>query len=281
MAADPTMNGESSTASENLSAAERLKAKHEADAAHHTVIEDVVDEEDIAHPPPSMHTAPLVDTAPTASEPDKPLSEKATGKQKAKEESAPPQPAVSTNGAQYLNTNSEEAFPALGGGPKTSAPASAPIAWGAKKPSSLHSGINGINGHAPLSSMESSRASTPTSGMTTPASTNTSSAPQPRGLSMPHMAMPGRHTERIQLAPSQLLPKDRMKKPLQEVLRGMNKRSKAKVEMKPGPNGIIIFEGIGPVDATRQALKDLAKEVGSTVCLPFSFPATMILANFH
>lgn len=85
---------------------------------------------------------------------------------------------------------------------------------------------------------------------------------------MPHMALPGRHTERIQFAPSQLLPKDKMKKPLQEVVRGINKKSKAKVEIKPGPNGVIIFEGIGPVDAARQALKDLAKEVGSTVCRP-------------
>ena len=82
---------------------------------------------------------------------------------------------------------------------------------------------------------------------------------------MPHLAMPGKKAERIQLAPSQLLPRNQMKKPLQEVLRGINKRSKAKVEMKPGPNGVIIFEGIGPVDAVRQALKDLAKEVGSTV----------------
>ena len=268
MTTEPTMNGASSTKSENLSAAERLKARHEAEAAHHTMIEDVVDEEDLAHPPPSMHTAPVTDTALPTFVPEKPLSEKAAGKQKAKEEPAPTQPAVKTNGSQYLNTHSEEAFPALGGGPKASAPVSAPIAWGAKKPSSLHSGINGTNGHAPLSSMESSRASTPTSGMMTPASTNTSFAPQPRGLSMPHMAMPGRHTERIQFAPSQLLPKDKMKKPLQEVLRGINKRSKAKVEMKPGPNGVIIFEGTGPVDAVRQALKDLAKEVGSTVCLP-------------
>jgi len=82
---------------------------------------------------------------------------------------------------------------------------------------------------------------------------------------MPHMAMPNRHSERIQFAPSQLLSKNKMKKPLQEVLRGINKRSKANVEMKPGSNGVIIFEGVGPVDAARQALKDLAKEVGSIV----------------
>ena len=255
---ESTANGGSSAPSDNMSAAERLKARHEADATHNPTVEEVIDEEDIVHPPPSLQAA-------TKSEPAKPMSEKAAGKQKAMEEPAPALPSTNANGFPSLNTYSEEAFPALGGGLKAPAPSSTPMAWGAKKPSSVHSGVNGVNGHAPLSSMPSSRASTPTSGLATPASTNVSIASQPRGLQMPHMALPGRHTERIQFAPSQLLPKDRMKKPLQEVLRGINKKSKAKVEMRPGANGVIIFEGIGPVDAARQALKDLAKEVGSTV----------------
>lgn len=266
MADEPTMNGPSSAGTQNLSAAERLQAKHEADAAHHTMVEDVIDEDDIAHPPPSMHSAPEPEPLPVPAKPKEPMSEKAAGKQKAKEKPEPASADTKTNGFPNLNTQSEEAFPALGGGLKAAAPATAPMAWGAMKPSSVHAGVNGVNGHVPLSSMTSSRASTPTSGTATPASTNASAAPQPRGLSIPgHMNMPGRHSERIQFAPSQLLPRDKMKKPLQEVLRGLNKRSKAKVEMKPGPNGVIIFEGTGPVDAARQALKDLAKEVGSTV----------------
>lgn len=265
MTTEPTMNGASSAASDNLSAAERLKAKHEAEAAHHAMVEDVIDEEDIAHPPPSMHIGAEPQSAATPLEPVQ-MSEKAAGKQKAREEVGLSSPDTErTNGVPLLNTHSEEAFPALGGGPKAAATASTPLAWGAKKPSSVHTGANGVNGHASLSSMTSSRASTPASGMGTPASANPSIAPQQRGLSMPYMAMPNRHSERVQFAPSQLLPKSKMKKPLQEVLRGINKKSKAKVEMKPGPNGVIIFEGTGPVDAARQALKDLAKEVGSTV----------------
>ena len=251
--------------SETISAAERLKAKHEADAAHHAMIEDVVDEEDIAHPPPSMNAVQASEPSAVPSAPVKPMSEKAAGKRKAQEETVLPSTTTNTNGFPSLNTNSEEAFPSLGGGTKASAPAGASTAWGAKKPSTVHSGVNGVNGHAPPPSMASSRGSTPTTGMTTPMSTNASIPSQPRELSMPQMTMPGRHTERIQFAPSQLLPKDKMKKPLQEVVRGINKKSKAKVELKPGPNGVIIFEGTGPVDAARQALKDLAKEVGSTV----------------
>ena len=254
-----------------MSAAERLKAKHEADAAHHPKVEDAVDEEDIAHPPPSMQIHREADAPGPITREIEPLTEKAAGKQKAREEPAMPPPSTAPNGFPSINTQSEEAFPALGGGPKIATTAPTPMAWGAKRPPSVHAGANGVNGHLPLSSTTSSRASTPTSGMVTPASAKSSTFTQPRGLSMPHMAIPGRHSERIQFAPSQLLPIYKMKKPMQEVLRGINKRSKAKVEMKGGPNGVIVFEGIGPVDAARQALKDLAKEVGSTVNIPKSF----------
>lgn len=260
-----TGNGASVGASQNLSAAERLRQKHEADAAHRAKVEDVLDEEDFAHPPPSMQAALQSEPATAPVESAISMSEKASGKQKAKEKPTFEPSAAKPNGAPSLNMKSEEAFPALGGGLKAPAAAPAAMAWGAKKPTSVHAGLNGVNGHAPPSSMASSRASTPTSGVLTPTSTNASIA-QPRGISIPkHMAMPGRHSERIEFAPSQLLPRDQLKKPLQETLRGINKRSKANVEMKSGPNGMIIFEGTGPVDATRQALKDLAKEVGSKV----------------
>ena len=241
-----------------MSAAEKLRAKHEANASHNPIIEEVVDEEDIQHPPPSMHAASKADPELIADLAAEPLSEKAAGKRKAEQEptTAPAKPGASTP----LNTHSEEAFPALGSGPKPASQAPPAMAWGAKKPSAVHTGMNGTNGHTP--SMTSSRASTPTSGVLAPTTTNTN--PQSRGMSMPHhMPIPGRNSEQIQFAPSQLLPRNQLKKPLQEVLRSINKASKANVEMKTGPNGNIIFRGTGPVDATRQALKDLAKEVGS------------------
>ena len=264
MAADPTTNGDNSMESQSLTAAERLQQKHEADAAHRPMIEDVVDEEDIAHPPPSMHLAPETETTLDPVEHTQPMSEKAAGKQKAGDEPTQLPVKHKSNGVVSFDAQDQEAFPALGSGPKAPAPVPAAMAWGAKKPSSLHTGANGANGNASFSSMSSSRASTPTSGLMTPAPTNASRGPQTRGLSMPQqMPMPGRHSERIQFAPSQLLPRDQLKKPLQDVLRSINKGSKAKVEMKSGPNGNIIFEGTGPVDAARQALKDLAKEVGS------------------
>ena len=250
--------------SQSLTAAERLQQKHEADAAHRPMIEDAVDEEDIAHPPPSMNLAHGSETTHDPVEQTQPMSEKAAGKQKARDEPTEISAKSKPNGVASFDAQDQEAFPALGSGPKAPAPVPAAMAWGAKKPSSLHAGVNGVNGNASFSSLSSSRASTPTSGLMTPASNNASRGPQTHGLSMPQqMPMPGRASERIQFAPSQLLPRDQLKKPLHDVLRSINKGSKAKVEMKSGPNGNIIFEGTGPVDAARQALKDLAKEVGS------------------
>ncbi len=267
MTSEAPLNGGSSAASDHLSPAQRLQEKHAADAVHRATIEDAVDEEDIIHPPPSMQTAPETTPAPMLTPADEGLSEKAAGKQKASDEPNGISGSKNPDTKGALDTKFEESFPALGGRPKPQAQAPVTRAWGAKKPVSVGNAVpNGMNGNDSVSSTTSSRASTPASGMLTPSSTNVSATPQSRGISKPqYMPIPGRHSERIQFAPSQLLPRDQLKKPLQDVLRGINKRSKATVEMKSGPSGAIIFEGTGPVDAARQALKDVAKEVGSKV----------------
>lgn len=258
MAAEPSLNG---SAPENMSAAQRLQEKHQADASHHVEIEDAVDEEDIQHPPPSMQNSMLQPSSSPAAPPAEPPSEKAAGKRKA--EPGPASAATKqANGSAALNMQSDEAFPALGTGPKPTIPTPS-MAWGARRPAPA-AATNGLNGHVP--SMTSSRASTPTSGIATPASTNASTIPsQPGKGHLQHMPLPGRHKERIQFAPSQLLPRKDLKKPLPDIVRSINKSSKAKVEMKSGPGGNIVFESSGPVDAARQALKDLAQQVGLPV----------------
>ena len=276
MGTDPIPNGTGPAVPQTLTAAERLQQKHEADAAHRPMIEDVVDEEDIAHPPPSMKADPDPEYTHDLVGQTRPMSEKAAGKQKARDETTEVTPQSKPNGVASFDAQDQEAFPALGSGPKAPAPVPAAVAWGAKKPSLLHTGATGINGNAAPSSMSSSRASTPTSGIMTSASTNTSRGQPGRGLSMPHhVPIPGRHVERIQFAPSQLLPRDQLRKPLQDVLRSINKGSKAKLEMKSGTNGNIVFEGTGPVEATRQALKDLAKEVGSKQQVKIPIPLSV------
>lgn len=234
MTTESLANGSSSTA-EPLSAAQQLMEKHEA-SSHKPTVEEVVDEEDILHPPPSTSQSSRPDSA--ASTPT--WTDK--GKERADDEAVP----VPVKKAEKLDTQSEELFPALGT-PKPRAPVSVP-SWG-RKPASL--ATNGVNGSANglASSNASSRSSTPASGAT----------PQV-------MSLPGRYIERVQFAPSQLTPRNQLKKPVNDILRDINKRSKAKVELKPGQGGMVIFEGQGSTqDAVRQALKEVAKELGSKV----------------
>ncbi|QKX58723.1 uncharacterized protein TRUGW13939_05850 [Talaromyces rugulosus] len=207
------------------SPAAMLSEQHEK---HNVTIEDVVDEEDILHPPPSSAVNPTTsqssdDVAPAAPTPKK---------------------------APVFDVQSEELFPALGGGPKSKAAANVPAAWGAKKP--------GVTAAAPNGSAAASQPSAPS---------EFSSVPK-------IISLPGKHAEQLRLAPSQMLPRSQLKKPVRDILRDITKRSKATVDMRGGPNGSIIFEGKGSVDAVRQALKDVAQQVGSKQSVKVPIPAS-------
>jgi hypothetical protein len=231
-----------------LSFAEQLRQKHAE--PHAATVEDIPDEDDVLHPPPSGLAVPS--NIPASESAEQSFSEKAKGKQKATEgvpsASAQPVPPV-------LDTKSETAFPSLGGGPKPRAAGPAPT-WGAKKPQFSPGGPNGINGQGNTPSPSNSGASTPISLPGRPAA-----APaHPRGV-----ALPGKHTEAINFKHPQLLKRQELKKPIPEILRDINRKSKATIAMSQRPDGIT-FEGTGPVDAVRQALKDVASQVGSKVC---------------
>lgn len=248
-------NGGSSTA-EGLSPAQQLLAKHKADEAHTVQVEDVVDEDDIQHPPPSATHAPTNEPNAVAGA-AAPMSEVAKGKQKAVE----PQEQPKQQSAPRLNTDSEEAFPALGP-PKGRAPPPVAQVWG-KKPAivSLNGNKASVNGKTP-SSTTSSRPGTP-------ASTVNGSAGQPG------VALPGRHVERITFTPRQLKdPKD-MRKPIPQLLQEINKKSKAKVTIREGMGGVRVLEGTGPVDAVREALREIATQIGAKQAVTVAVPASV------
>lgn len=237
MASHLEVNGGSSA--DGLSPAQQLMQRHTEDDghSHNVTVEDVVDEEDIAHPPPSG-----IPSTETSSDP---MSEKAAGKQV---ETAPA-PKKSA-----LDTSSEELFPALGA-PK-SRPTAAPTTW-SRKPAAISTNGGLSNGQA-----------------TNGASQDRPAIPSQKGGAMPQMQLPGRYTERISLAPSQLVPRNQLKKPVPEVLRDINKRSKAEVKMTTGPGGAVVFEGTGPTEAVRQALKEIVRELGSKVSFTTSSHST-------
>ncbi|KAL2829798.1 hypothetical protein BDW59DRAFT_142043 [Aspergillus cavernicola] len=155
---------------------------------------------------------------------------------------APVNPKHASGKPPTLDVQSEELFPALGSGPKPKVPAAS--AWGAKGPSAAAAFTNGVPSGA-------------------------SSADVPR-----IMTLPGKHMEQLRLAPSQMLQRGQLKKPLRDILRDISKRSKANVDMRGGPGGSIIFEGRGSVDAVRQALRQVAQQVGSKQSVRVPIPTS-------
>ncbi|KAE8354695.1 hypothetical protein BDV28DRAFT_130488 [Aspergillus coremiiformis] len=211
-----------------------LEEQHARDEAHKTTVEEVVDEEDLKHPPPSSSVQDEKADAPSPSP--------------APTEVPAPAPKAAPKKAPAFDVQSEELFPALGSGPKPKAPAAS--AWGARGPSAAAAVANGAPGGSPA-------------------------APRGFGSEGPRiMSLPGKHVEQLRLAPSQMLPRGQLKKPLRDILRDISRRSKANVDMRGGPGGSIIFEGKGSVDAVRQALKEVAQQVGSKQSVRVPIPTS-------
>ncbi|KAJ5089876.1 K Homology domain type 1 [Penicillium argentinense] len=226
----------SSTTNGSKSLAAMLEAQH--DEAHKATVEDVVDEEDLKHPPSLV--SPVT---PAESSSPSPV----------------PKPAMKKTPA--FDVQSEELFPALGSGPKPAAPAAA--TWGAKKPSAAAAVANGL----PAQPMgESINRKIPK---------NLALITEIKPTDVPRvMSLPGKHMEQLRLAPSQMLPRGQLKKPLRDILRDISRGSKATVDMRGGNNGQIIFEGKGSVDAVRQALKEVAQQVGSKQSVRVPIPTS-------
>jgi len=214
-----------------VSAAQRLMEQHSAND-HHATVEEVPDEDAPAHPPPAPAANELTPAEPA-------VSAKAAGKQPARDAPAPKK--------SFIDTQSEELFPSLGA-PKA-APASAPSMW-SKKPAAVGKAANGVNGNV-NGSNATSRTSTPTAGARTPATT----------ASGPALHLPGLYREAVELDQSMLIPSNERKKPVPEILRDINKRSKATVKVVSGPANKLVLEGTGPIDAVRLALKESANQL--------------------
>ena len=214
------------------SAASQLLQQHAAANSHHVIVEEVPDE-DLKIP---------VAAEPAASEPKpswvEPMSAKAAGKQKAPESAT-------------IDTQSHELFPELGG-PKPKASAGAVPIWSAKtntngKANGAGAGASPVNG--------TPRTSAPVSGVTTP------TGPGLHGP--PSVSIPGRNVETLYLEPQHVLPRNQLKRPLPDIIKDLNRRSRANINMSTLGNGKLKFEATGPQDMALQALKDLVNQVGT------------------
>jgi hypothetical protein len=139
-----------------------------------------------------------------------------------------------------LDTESRELFPELGGS-KPSGGAAAGV-WARS------------NGGTPTTGI--SRSSTPV-----PAAAATPARPQGPAA----VVIPGRNIESVTLEPQHVLPRDKLRRPLPDIIKDINRKSRAIISMVPASGGRIRFDATGPREVAQQALKDLVQQIGSKV----------------
>ena len=231
--------------STELSAAQKLLQRH---AAPNVTVEDVPDEADSKHPVPPLSSS-ILESNDDAPAPGwvPPMSTKAAGKRKEE---------IPRESKPLLDTQSEELFPGLGAAPKPRQPTPITPTWGAKSSAPGASATNGTNGFS------TNGTSTPPSGINTPTSAVNKAAPRggPRKIEIP-----GQVQERIFLEKNQMLPRPQLKKPLPDILKDINRKSKkVNVTLSAGENGTT-FYATGPSESAVQALRDVVAQVGAKV----------------
>ncbi|KAI9151830.1 Vigilin 1 [Paramyrothecium foliicola] len=169
-----------------------------------------------------------------------PVSAKAAGKQKELSASR-----------STLDTQSHELFPELGASKGKSASV-API-WGAKN------SANGKSNGTPADGL--SGASTPASGAATPSQ-----------RSVPSMFIPGRNVESVTIEPQYIMPRNQLKRPIPDIIKDLNRRSRANISMSTSSNGRYKFDATGPQDVAQQALKDLVQQIGIRTSIKVPIP---------
>ncbi|KAI1079981.1 hypothetical protein F5B20DRAFT_147309 [Whalleya microplaca] len=184
---------------------------------------------------------------------DDPASETSTWGQTMSTKAAGKQPA---QGPGPLDTQSHEAFPELGVPKNTNGAKNVfPPIWGGAK-----GGANGkVNGTS-WSTNGTPRTSTPASGISTP-----TGVPPP-------ILIPGRNVETVVLESRFILPRNQLKRPIPDIVKDINRKSRAVITMVPAPSGHLKFEATGPQDKAQQALRDLVQQIGIKTSVKVPIP---------
>ncbi|KAI0129598.1 RNA binding effector protein Scp160 [Xylariales sp. AK1849] len=160
--------------------------------------------------------------------------------------------------AAPVNVLSEEAFPSLGAGTKDKGKETAGTArvapiWGQKLES---------NGTTPSATP---RAATPAqaSGTSTPA-----------GNGPKDMFIPGRHSEYVILEPQYILPRSQLKRPIPDLVKDINRKSRAVLTTANVGNRLKI-EATGPRDKAQQAIRDLVQQIGTRQTIKVPIPRSV------
>ncbi|KAK4128510.1 hypothetical protein N657DRAFT_652173 [Parathielavia appendiculata] len=158
-----------------------------------------------------------------------------------------------------LATDSHELFPELGGTASKSAANLAPV-WPARanangKANGKASGASPANG--------TPKDSAPPSGASTPA----------HRVAPPSLSIPGQSMEYLLLEPDHILPRAQLKRPLADIVKDFNRKSRAQVRLVNQPDNRIRVEATGPKgDVTTQSLKDFVGLIGTKMKVELDVP---------
>ncbi|KAK8046612.1 hypothetical protein PG996_014676 [Apiospora saccharicola] len=133
--------------------------------------------------------------------------------------------------------------------PSGKAPVNIAPIWSAK------GGIS--NGSTPANGTP--RASTPASGVATP-------------VNVPNMSIPGRHVETVTIEPQFILPRGQLKRPIPDVVKDINRKSRAVLTTSNISNGRLRIDATGPQDKAQQAIRDLVQQIGTRQTIKVPIP---------
>ncbi|XP_044716233.1 KH domain-containing protein [Hirsutella rhossiliensis] len=177
-----------------------------------------------------------VEDAPDEDEPVKPAADSAGSQAPSMSAKAAGKQKDSQGPKARLDTQSHELFPELGA-PKGKSVNVAPV-WGAK--SNANGPSNGAASNAPAAT--------------------------------PSMFIPGRNVESVTLEPQFILPRGQLKRPIPDIMKDINRKSRANVTMATASNGRLRFDATGPQDVAQQALKDLVQQIGTRTSVKVPIP---------
>ena len=275
---DAAATGESSVNTEGMTPAQRLQAKHEAAEKakhipaeyHKASVEDVLDDTDLAQgKSKAAAAAPVVagddvNGISTSNGDAGEMSETAKGKRKAQDASSQ---------VNLLDTQSEELFPSLGGGPKArTIPGSG--AWGKQgaAPSPRMGPHGNMNGLPSVPSAISSGRSTPISGVATPASPTGYNTQRRNAPSV--VSLPGRHTQQLILLNSEIDKGRSLQSILDDIKRRLRVEIQTRETMTQG-HGSLTFTVSGQSEQVKQAVSRISKELASRQKIRLEIPSSV------
>jgi rRNA processing protein Krr1/Pno1 len=112
---------------------------------------------------------------------------------------------------------------------------------------------------APVWLARTPETSAPASGTNTPA---------PEASTAPSLSIPGQYKEYLILQPDDILPREQLKRPLPDIIKDFNRRSRAQIRIAPHADNMLRIEATGPKgDSTTQSLKDFVGLIGAKLKL--------------